>query len=698
MALLLSVGCASTKPTPDAKLVDDIKLQGVKNVDEGEIKKRILTSETGFFPAWVPGIGHDDYYDATAWQSDLKRIERYYQSQGYYQAKVTEDVVRPIPGERVVLEVKVEEGPVVKLSELSIQGLENLPADQREEILKKLPLKVGDVFIEEHWAKLKELIPARLNELGYVEAVLNGEVVVRIDNASAQAKVTVTPGARYRMGDVFIDLGESRVSRETVLLQAKSAFSQGDWYSESTLTEIQGRVFQMGVFSAVRVTRAAPDRQTLTVPIAVKVSDAPFHTIRAGVGLGIDQVRQEANGSIELTHRNFFGGLRRGTVKGKAGYAFLPDVYNVAIGSPGAQHGPVFSLHGELEQPPLNWKNVPEALRNQLNQLSFQASLDGFSGLEPTYSYIGVAGKVGLMWKPLLALRIFPSYNIELYPKLSSEIPLDGRAPEQAVGCTAPCPLSYLEETIEYDRRDKPLEPREGYYASISFQQGGGVLGGQFSFYRIQPEVRGYVSFGEEKRVTLGAKLKAGTLLTAPDANTPIVARFFSGGASSMRGFNTRRLSPMTAVAKNSASDGLVAPAGAREGETLPVGGKGLIEASVELRWNFYGDFVVAFFFDTGLVSAGSLPLDEGVNFFNQLQHAVGLGLRYRTPVGPIRVDVAMRLPTGPGLQVTQNNPQRPVVYPTDNSCFGAFKGQGPNYGGSPEGRCVFQLSVGEAF
>lgn len=696
--LLWGAGCATTKPTPDAKLVDDIDLEGVEGVEEGEIKKRILTNETGFFPGWFPALGHDDYFDATAWQADMRRIERYYQAQGYYRAKVVEENVRQIPGERVALSVRVEEGPPVKLKQLELTGLEGLPEDQRNEVLKKLPLKVNDIFVEDNWAKLKDLIPERLRELGYVEVVLEGEVVVYVDASTAQAHAQVTTGPRYKMGEIKVDLGESRVSRDTILLQAKSAFSTDDWYSDSALADIQARVFQMGVFSAVRVNRASVDRARGVVDIAVKVSDAPFHSIRAGVGLGIDQVRQEGNGSIELTHRNFFGGLRRGMLKIKGGYAFLPDVYNVAIQSPGSQSGPVFSVHGELEQPPLNWTKGPEALRNQLNKLSLQTSLDGFSGLEPSYKYIGVAWKFGLVWKPTKNLRISPSYNLEFYPVLSSEIPLDGRAPEQAVGCREPCPLSYVEETIEYDRRDNLLEPREGFYASVAFQQGGGVLGGQFSFYRILPEVRGYYSFGEEKKVTVSAKLKVGTLISAAsDGNTPIVARFFSGGASSMRGFNSRRLSPMTAVAKSGSSDSVVAPFGAREGETLPIGGKGLVESSFEVRWNLIGDLVLAVFFDAGFVTKESLPVGNPAALLGQLQYASGLGLRYRTPVGPIRIDFAMRLPTGPPLSVEQNNPARPVVYPVDGSCFGLFNA-GPNHGGSPEGRCVIQFSVGEAF
>src|SRR5207302_7301979 len=117
----------------------------------------------------------------------------------------------------------------------------------------------------------------------------------------------------------------------------EGAIHPGDWYTESALSEAQGLVFQMGVFGAVRVTPGAPDRAAGTVPIVVDVREARFHSIRVGPGVGIDSVRQEARLIGEYSDRDFLGGLRRLTIRGKAGYAFLPTIWGAATGAAGAK-------------------------------------------------------------------------------------------------------------------------------------------------------------------------------------------------------------------------------------------------------------------------------------------------------------------------------------------------------------------------
>ena len=93
LILALASACAAPKPRPDALEVDELELQGTEQVDEGDIKAKILTTET---PWWEPLWPFDEgpsYFDPNAWQADLRRIERYSQAEGYYQAEVTSDAV-----------------------------------------------------------------------------------------------------------------------------------------------------------------------------------------------------------------------------------------------------------------------------------------------------------------------------------------------------------------------------------------------------------------------------------------------------------------------------------------------------------------------------------------------------------------------------------------------------------------------------
>ena len=127
-------------------------------------------------------------------------------------------------------------------------------------------------------------------------------------------------------------------------------------------------------------------------------------------------------------------------------------------------------------------------------------------------------------------------------------------------------------------------------------------------------------------------------------------------------------------------------------GDVLPIGGNGLFEASVELRWNVWEDLVLSIFDDTGMVTSGSLDFSKMDRY---LYTAVGIGARYRTPLGPIRLDLAFRLPLGGPQDVRQEDP-RMLSYQR-GGCFGI--GTTPStWGGYPEGVCAFHLSIGEAF
>jgi translocation and assembly module TamA len=131
------------------------------------------------------------------------------------------------------------------------------------------------------------------------------------------------------------------------------------------------------------------------------------------------------------------------------------------------------------------------------------------------------------------------------------------------------------------------------------------------------------------------------------------------------------------------------------------VGGNGLVETSLELRYNLVGDLVLAVFLDAGFVTSTDILSglrNDSSYFFRNMQYAVGFGLRYLTILGPIRLDIGYRLNVGPPLPII--NPSPPVTLPTaQTGCFGFIgHGGGPNGAGAPEGVCALHLSIGEAF
>jgi translocation and assembly module TamA len=691
-AALVSSGCRHAEPRPDgspdarppdAPVVKDIRIDGTRRLDEDDIKRKILTTETPWWGRIWP-FNEVHTFDANAWQADLRRIERYYQAQGYYQAEVLESEVLLTEDDGVKLRVRVEEGEPTTISRVEIRGLEALPADHRRAALEDLPLREGQVFHEEDWAGLKGKIQTALHELGYAEANVQGEVAVDVDTRRAEVLLRIRPGQRYRFGSIFVAQDDRpKVPAKQIIEQAQGAIRPDAWYSETALAEAQARVFRMGVFGGVKVNRGAPDREAGRVPVVVDVREAPFHTEKYGGGVGVDQTRSEARVLAEYTDRNFLGGLRRLTLSAKTGYAFIPSAFNPV------RHGVMLDALAELEQP-----------RFLFRDLRAQATVGFERGLEQAFEFYDGRVRLGAIWQPQPELSFFPSYNLELYrlageaTRLGSEQVGLGCIPDETGTCNFA--LSYVEVVVEYDRRDNFAEPRHGWYGALSLQGGGGPLLGSYSYLRFQPDLRAYASFLEGDRLTVAARLRLGTLIPLGSSeSTPIVTRFYSGGGSSMRGFSNRRLSPMLLSPVEDAGDGVLSPIGGLPAETIPVGGNGLLESSLEVRYRFSTNLVVAAFLDAGFVSTGQFDFARPSYLAEHLLYAVGMGLRYLTPIGPLRVDVAYRLNIGRPLPLQGPPYLRPLV---SSGCFGLFPTSTPDYAGSPEGQCAFHLSIGEAF
>ncbi len=703
-ALIGVLGCSGSKPKPDEPEVKALHIEGTKHVSEGELKDKILTAASSWWP-----FAERHYFDANAWQADLRRIVRAYQAEGYYNAKILENQIIPKSPEAIELKVRVEEGPPTPIQKIWYGGFDALPPDHRAQALSDLPVKQGQIFKESSWEPVQGEVQSKLRELGYAEAVVRDLALVDIAKNQAELRVESDAGQRYRFGDVFVSTNpHPHAPINWIREQAEGAVKKGSWFSQSAIAEAQARVFKMGVFGAVKVNAGAPDRQDGTMPVVVDVRESPFHTLRLGGGLGADQQRNEVRLIGEYTDRDFYGGLRKFTLRGRVGWAFVPNVISVVTNSQAVatKSEPIYQASAELEQP-----------RAFFRDIRLLASLSSQRDAQQAYSFIGGHGRLGFVWQPHSAFSISPSYNLEADYLLSGQTTLGGRSPELFYGCPAGqvnclVVLSYLEQAIVWDRRDDREDPRKGFYVALSFQEGGGPFGGSFDYYRITPEGAYYYSFPRSKQFTLAAKVRVGTLRPLRSGqSSPIVSRYFSGG-DAMRGFNYRRLSPLLIVPQNQSQtlqDGVAAPVGL-QGVTVPIGGNGLFESSFEARYNFTGsNFVVAAFLDTGFVTQDDVVSGlrhQGPSYFTRnMEYAVGAGIRYRTAVGPIRFDIARRLNIGPPLTVLQGSP--PLNPPSAEDGFfglssGIFRTIGgrnlPGDAGYPEGIWSFHLSIGEPF
>jgi outer membrane protein insertion porin family/translocation and assembly module TamA len=186
--------------------------------------------------------------------------------------------------------------------------------------------------------------------------------------------------------------------------------------------------------------------------------------------------------------------------------------------------------------------------------------------------------------------------------------------------------VTALELDFERNTSQQPLDPRQGYMVSTHVEKAGQVLRGTFVYTEFVGELRGYLPLAS--RVVVASRARAGTLAGPSASLIPFYKRYFVGGSNSVRGWGRYQVSPLT-------------PSGD------PIGGRTLLELSTEARFGIRGKLGGVIFVD-----AGNSWIEAWSVRFRDLRWAVGPGLRYDTPVGPMRVDLGFQVNPIDGLVI----------------------------------------------
>jgi translocation and assembly module TamA len=633
----LASACALPRGTAESPAVMDFRIHGLEHHDEAEIIEVLATQSLDRTPVPLVGplwdglgrlIGRSTAprLDADALLVDRRRVEAYLRERGYFGARVDEARVEPAGRGRVNVAMQVAEGAPVKVARIAVEGLDAAP--EARERLRKLPIAVDDVFTVERYDAAKATITRALHESGYANGTVTQAAQILTNERAAELTYVATPGARYRFGSIFVS-GTTSIPRTLIREQVLIELEPGRTYAASLLEKAQARVFDLGVFGGVRVNTGPGDDKRLTLPVVVSVREAPFRTLRVGPGVGFESSRIDANVLFGWSHRNWFGDLRHLSLDLRVGYAWLlrPQEGGSWYQLEPLKQGLAGLFTADFTQPGVITRRIDTAARLELER-----------GIEYAYDFWSERVRLSLPFRITPRLTFVPSYNFEVYQVNTStavEAPTGETDPQPGERDISNCPsgiclLSYLEQRISYDGRNDPVNTRRGFLVSLSVQEGVTLAGKGYSYLRFLPEARGYLPVGD--RLVVAARARVGALVPVSEKEPPpIVARFFSGGATAMRGFYSRELSPGEVVA----------------GRFYPTGGNGLLETSLELRYDLTQALAAVVFGDAGNVSSASVEPDAWEDALrgevNPLRWAAGLGFRYRTPVGPVRLDLAWR-------------------------------------------------------
>ena len=612
--LALAIGC-SHGPVhhPGEEYLQSIQIEGNHAISSDDLRAGLALRR-----AQKQGAAPDPYIVGV----DRERIRGMYLRRGYLEVDVHSRVERH--GEAVTVIYRVDEGPRAK-TRIVIAGLPKDPQIDEQKVRDVLPLKEGQAFSYEPYDKAKEPLLAVVEDAGYAHAKLDARVVVDRSKHEAIVQLTYDSGVKCKFGKIDIsgappDLEDS--------VRNRLRFDTGQQFSTSAIAASQRAIYGMKRFSTVRIVPDKTDGEV--VDMRVSVAESSAHEVSLGGGFGIDPATYEVRGRAGYSVIGWPFPLYDFTLDTRPAYALLRD---------GSGFQPRVRALATLRRIDLFAPFITGEVQGGYDYLVLEA----YTMYGPRVG-LGLTSPLGI---DALKLRVgwqlqeldFRNLSPVVMPSDAMRLGLDGAER-----------LGEYQQALVLDLRDNQLEPTLGMYAEIRTNEGTRYAAGAYDFVQVTPELRAYAPLGDS--LVLAGRARAGNFY----GDIPVSERYFSGGATTQRGFSERRLSP-TLFGFNTSGQAI----------SEPIGGGGLFESNVELRSRLgeikhmgVGGVV---FLDGGDVQEHIQDID-----FGNLHWAAGLGLRLYTIIGAVRADFGYRL--------NRTGPMEP----------------------EPDSHYAFHLSIGEAY
>lgn len=458
----------------------------------------------------------------------------------------------------------------------------------------KLGLVAGEPAVSSEVLQAEAALVGQFRKEGYALAKVPARQAT-VDHASQTMDVVfqVDPGRRATFGPVTVS-GTDKLDPDFV--SDRVPFKEGEVFSPEALARLRQDLSKYDVFESVRVVEADHLSADGSLPIEVQVSER----LPRFVGFGAKYSTTEGPAAnVYWGHRNLFGGAERlrleaqvsgsnvDTVNGRTP-ARTMDKLGYRIGASFLKPG-IFTVKDDLI--------VEAAALKEITQ---------------TYTRQGFIGSVGVK----------RTFSDELWGQIGLDV--------ERAKYTAPSNTSYTRSgwytlvgipvQLNYDNTGDKLNPTRGIKVAAKVTPYPSFLGSTIDMTKIDVTASGYIPLDSDARYVLAGRARFGSIVGAGLADIPPPHRFFAGGGGSVRGYDYQSLGPTDEA-------GVV------------VGGRSLFEGSVEARAKVTDTIGVVVFADAGMAFSSAAP-----KFDETLRYSAGLGLRYYTSIGPIRLDVARGL------------------------------------------------------
>jgi outer membrane protein insertion porin family len=604
-ALVVALASACVEETANLRLAS-LEFDGVRQVSERELRRTLATKAPGRWP-W----SRDVPFSEPAFRQDLDRIRLFYVDRGYPDA-VIDSVQTTFNDTRTAVSVRVTiaEGQPLKIDRVAFSGFE---AVERRTGQPFQPDAIGPGSLHDRAGILAvrqtalELL--RNNGFAYgtveIDERPSGPGLVAVD-------FRAVPGPETVFGPVTV---EGLVKIDEAVIRRQLSIRTGARYNARLVTVSQRRISALEALQFVNVDAAPPESRPIEIPVRVTVAEDKLRRLRIGLGYGAEE---RARGSIEWSHLNFFGDARRASIAGR--WSSIERGITTTF------------LQPYLLRPGMSIE--ARAASRWLAERIYTASEYG-GRIGVAYRFrAGVRGVGRGLGDRIAAAYVHEYLRHDVRPDvLLSGIraeqllalgfdPIDGRGRGTRAGVS-----------IEYERTnvDNVANPRSGYSVSAHGTVAGRAFGGTYRYREARAEARAYLPLGGH---VLAARAGSGLIAARSDADVPVSQRYFLGGSSSLRGWSRYQVAPLV--------------------EGVPVGGLRMIETALEWRMPLTGKLGASLFLEGGAVGASALARRT-----RWLSDA-GIGVRYTTPVGLIRADLAFQLRPLEGVDSTRLSETRP--------------------------------------
>ena len=611
-----------------------VEFTGNEKVADGELRGIVTTSARGGFRRLLQSLfRRRTGVTREQLSEDRDAIESTYRLQGFSEAVVAEPVVATQADGSLRVAFPVEEGPQTLVSELRIEGNESLPTDD----LPRPRLAAGEPLNPQTLREDVVAIQTEYAERGYSEVQVAPRVEISEDRTAARVSYVVTEGPRVEIGEVIVR-GNTYTDRDVVLRKAE--IEQGDPFTYTSILEAQRELYRLGIFQRVEIQAEQTGTSVADRQLVIDVQEGKNLTLTGAIGLRAQ--RGLESGSGLAVHERLAGAVAHRNLFGTGRYLGLETVL-----SSDEREG--FLTYRE---PFVSKWNVP--VQFQIFQ-SDDATRPGTPILQR-----GSSVEITKVARRQTRWSIRYEYKISQC-KETGELCDELRAGEiEGIDRSLlDIQISSITPTFFWDRRDDIIDPHRGFFTSASVEQAFPMFSNRgepgqdpsgATAHFLKEYVQGAFYLPVSDRTVFAFAGRVG--LIQPQGGTThqdvaLSERFTAGGETTHRAFRLDLLGDLCRdedylpVDKDCEAT-LFKPGDDPTRPTLPKGGSGLLLLNAEYRFPIFGTFGGAIFADAGNV------FRSGRIRFDRLRYGVGLGFRYLSPVGPLRIDIGWPLDRKP--------------------------------------------------